>query len=67
MLVIAGIGVITLEGAPLALHSFATARLKKNLCGRWLGVCFLLVMVGSCTKSFYTLIKERILMLRSLL
>ena len=64
----AGVGDISLKGAPLALLLLPLLSLKGSLTMvEWLGVCFLLVMVGSCTWSFFSVTRARILILSSLL
>ena len=55
----AGVGVVCLRGAPLALPTFAT----DVLCG----VCSLLRLVGFCTCLFFMVIRVLMLMLSSLL
>ena len=64
----AGVGVVSLRGAPLALPTFATAQFKSFFdCGRLCGVCFLLRLVGLCTCLFFMVIRVPMLMLSSLL
>ena len=57
----AGVGVISKKGAPLALPTFVTAAVGR------LGVCYLLVLFGSCTWLSCKVIRELFLMLSSLL
>ena len=58
----AGVGVVSLRGAPLALPTFATAQFKSFFdCGRAVRCFFLLRLVGFCTCLFFMGI--RVLML----
>ena len=64
----AGVGVVSLRGAPLALPSIATAQFNLFstvvvLCG----VCFLLRLVGFCTFLFFMVSRVLMLILSSLL
>ena len=64
----AGVGVISMKGAPLALPTFTTAQFRSFfiLVGQ-IGVCSLLVQVVSCTWWFCMVIKGLIMILSSLL
>ena len=61
----AGVGVVSLKGATLSLPTFATAKFKRFFdCGR---VVRCMVLVGLCIWLSCMVIRERILMLSSLL
>ena len=62
----AGVGVISMQGAPFALLPLLLPSFRGFLIavGRF-GACFLLVLVGSCIWLFCTVIRERIMMLSS--
>ena len=65
----AGVGVISMRSAPLALLSFATALLKRFFdCGRAVRCMLPLGLgLGSCTWLSCTVIRVRVLMLSSML
>ena len=64
----AGVGVISLRGAPLSLPTFATAQLRGSLTVVGLsGVWFLLVLVGLCILLFYMVFSVLMLMTSSFL
>ena len=63
----AGVGVVSLRGAPLALPTFVTAQFKSFFdCGRAVR-CSLLLLVGFFIIVFFMVIKVLILILSSLL
>ena len=63
----AGVGVVSLRGAPLSLPSFVTARFQSFLTVVGLfGVFFPWVVVGLCTWLFYMVIRVLIEILSSL-
>ena len=63
----AGVGCISMRGAPVSLPTFAPARFMRFFdCGR-LGACCRWVLVGSCIWWFCMVISAPILMLSSLL
>ena len=64
----AGVGVISMRGAPLSLPTSATAQFRRFFdCGRGVGACFLLVLEGLCICSFLLVIRRQMLILSSLL
>ena len=64
----AGVGVISLRGAPLSLPSIATPQFQRFLIVIGLfGVCFLWVVVGLCIWLFFMAIRELIVILSGLL
>ena len=64
----AGVGVVSLRGAPLSLPSFATAQFQRFFIVVGLfGVCFLWVVVGLCIWLFSMAIRGLIVILSGLL
>ena len=64
----AGVGVVSLRGAPGALPSFATSQFEEFLAlVERFATCCLLVLVVSCICLFFMVIRVLILMLNSLL
>ena len=63
----AGVGVISMKGAPVSLPSFATAQFRRFFDCGCVGASFLSVLAGLCTWWCYMVTKVLILVLSSLL